>query len=46
MVKKGACPDCDGLGIDPEHPGCDSCKCKNCGGTGWVEIYPEVSNEI
>jgi len=35
-MKKGACPDCDGKGTTDKNE-----KCSECGGTGWIEIYPE-----
>ena len=37
-TKKGACPICDGTGKEPEN---QNNKCKECGGIGWIEIYPE-----
>lgn len=37
IKSKGPCPTCDGSGQDPEKAG----KCEDCGGTGWIEVYPE-----
>ena len=35
--RKGPCPQCDGTGNDPEK----NDKCTECGGIGWIEIFPE-----
>ena len=38
-MKKGNCPHCDSTGIDPDT----GLECADCGGTGWIEVYPEDS---
>ncbi len=34
---KGACPNCDGTGHDPDKAG----KCPDCNGTGLIEVHYE-----
>ena len=34
--KRGVCPVCDGTGNEPEKAG----KCSECGGQGWIEVFP------
>jgi len=34
--KKGSCPECDSTGVNDKNE-----KCSECGGTGWIEVYPE-----
>ena len=38
-TKRGPCPHCDGNKQDPDNP---EVACPTCGGTGWVEIYPDT----
>ena len=41
-AKRGACPHCDGTGIEPEKGG----KCTECNGIGWIEVYSDSTGGI
>lgn len=39
--KRGPCPHCDGTGREPEKAD----KCSECGGQGWIEVFPGLGEE-